>query len=381
MTQPTKKIAIIGSGISGLTLGLYLKLKGIDCDIYESAHSIQPVGAGIVLANNAMQIYYKMGIGRLLENSGNIVSDIYITDAFLNQLSHLDLSSFEKKFNSKYVAIHRAELQKILANEFGRDKLHLSKQLKSIHQGDQYKIEFEDGSCEYVDVIIGADGIHSKVRKHITSNDEIRNTQQLCWRGVVNIEKIKDFNTKTYECWGKGMRFGFSKINKEEIYWFAVIKSHLLDNKKSLVQTFKDFHPEITKMIIATDPSTIHYSQIIDLKPIKTWHKGNICLIGDAAHATTPNMGQGACQGIEDAYVLGELLIRENEPTIAFTKFNNLRRSKAHHIVNSSWKIGQVAHFDNTLLIHGRKIMMKIMPKSFKKKQLEKLFTLDTFDN
>ena len=113
-----------------------------------------------------------------------------------------------------------------------------------------------------------------------------------------------------------------------------------------------------------------------DLKPIKKWQNQNVCLIGDAAHATTPNLGQGACQAIEDAYILGKLLDNGMAIENTFEVYEKLRRKKAHNIVNTSWTVGKMAHIENRIAIWLRNFAMKNMPKSANKKQMDMIFKL-----
>ena len=128
------KIAIVGGGIGGLTTALALKQNGQDVTIYESASEIKPVGAGILLAINAMQVYKNLGIHKKIEKAGAIVSNIQTTDAQLNTISETKLSHFENKYGVCSVAIHRADLHTILADEIGWENIKLSKRLINIEE-------------------------------------------------------------------------------------------------------------------------------------------------------------------------------------------------------------------------------------------------------
>ncbi|MCL1654563.1 FAD-dependent monooxygenase [Elizabethkingia miricola] len=129
-------------------------------------------------------------------------------------------------------------------------------------------------------------------------------------------------------------------------------------------------------MILNTPKDNWFTANLQDLKPITQWQKDQVILLGDAAHATTPNMGQGACQAIEDAYVLFRLLERYN-PEQAFENYPSIRREKAHHVVNTSWKIGKISQLENKVLVRIRNLMLRKTPKSTQAKNFERLFTLD----
>jgi 2-polyprenyl-6-methoxyphenol hydroxylase-like FAD-dependent oxidoreductase len=370
------KIAIIGGGIGGLTTALALKQNGQDVMIYESAPEIKPVGAGIIMANNAMQVFDKLGIRQKIERAGCKISTINIADSKLNRISSSDLTIFENKYGVYNVAIHRADLQKILADEIGFQNIQFSKRLNKIEQGNDVKLIFEDNTNINVDIVIGADGIKSVVREQLLGAKNFRDSKQRCWRGVSELDWTSKYNHEAIEAWGKGKRFGFVKITDNKIYWYAVINDSMMNGNSNIEELFKDFHPEIVKIISETPKENIIFNDIIDLKPIKQWQKGKICLIGDAAHATTPNMGQGACQAIEDAYVLGKLFGQGKSAKEVFQQYEKLRMKKAHFIVNTSWTIGKVAHFQNSIAVWLRNVLMKRIPKATNEKQLEKIFCI-----
>lgn len=373
----TETVNIIGAGIGGLTTALTLKQRGVNVAIFESSAEIKPVGAGILIAHNAMQVFQKLGIHDKIEKAGNRISHIKITDTQLNDISTVDLAEYDMKYGVHNIAIHRGELQKILANEIGYDKINLSKRLTKIEKAALFKLTFEDNSIVESKLVIGADGINSVVRNQFFKKSTLRKANQKCWRGICDIKLPEKYHNEFNESWGKGKRFGFVKISDKKVYWFAVINSeNVKTDEVNLAEMFKEFHNDILNLILTTNKDQIIINDIVDLKPINKWQDKNICLIGDAAHATTPNMGQGACQAIEDAYVLGKLLDEGIAFEETFEKYEKLRIKKAHKIVNSSWAFGKIAQIENGLGIWFRNKMMKIIPKSVNKKQLDMIFTL-----
>lgn len=376
-----KKIAIIGAGIGGLTAALAFKQKGFNITVYESATEIKPVGAGIGIANNAMQIFKKLNIHEKIESAGVKVSSMNITDHQLRSLSVMDLTEFELKYGVCNISIHRAVLQNILVEEIGFENIKLSKRLFKIEQNENVKLIFEDGSAETADVVIAADGINSVIRKQLFDSSQIRDTNQICWRGVSKISLPKDYNNKAVEAWGNGKRFGFVQINSQDIYWYAVVNESLVNqHENNLHDLFKDFHTDVLNIIENTSDDTIIKNRIIDLKPIHKWYNKNVCLLGDAAHATTPNLGQGACQAIEDAYLLAELY-QENKPIeTVFEEYQKLRIKKAHEIVKSSWSIGKIAHLESGFLIYFRNLIMRSIPTSANNLQLKSIYNVGYLD-
>jgi 2-polyprenyl-6-methoxyphenol hydroxylase-like FAD-dependent oxidoreductase len=373
----TKPICIIGAGIGGLTTALSLQKRGLSIQIFESAPEIKPVGAGIILANNAMQVFQKLGLQSLIENAGNKISMMKITDEQLNPLQVVDLLVYEKQYGVSNVAIHRGELQKILANAVGYENIHLSKRLENIEEHTGFKLKFEDGNETFADILIGADGIKSKVREQLFAKGSIRDAKQTCWRGIANLELKTKYTKEINEAWGKGRRFGFVKIAPNKVYWYALIKKSTSDSSTDLRELFKAFHPDILEVITTTPASHITTSDIIDLSPINIWQKSNVCLVGDAAHATTPNLGQGACQAIEDAHVLGQLLDKKMPLSEVFKNYERLRIKKAHYIVRTSWTLGKLAHIENSLGVWLRNYVLKLTPTAANKQQMDKIFKLN----
>lgn len=370
-------ITIIGAGIGGLTTALTLKQKGINVTIFESSAAIKPIGAGIIIANNAMQVFKKLGIQKKIEAAGNRISVMKITDAQLKNISVVDLAEYEKKYDVCNIAIHRGELQSILASEIGYQNIQLSKRLSKIEKAELFKLTFEDGSTVSSKVVIGADGIRSVVRSQLFEENTLRDAKQICWRGICDIQLPEHYHIELNEAWGKGKRFGFVKISDQKVYWYALANSKNINREAvDLSETFREFHADILNIISSTSKDRIIMGDVLDLKPIDRWQSENVCLIGDAAHATTPNLGQGACQAIEDAYILGKLLDDGLAIENTFKAYERLRRDKAHKIVNTSWAVGKMAHIENRFGIVLRNFLMQNLPKSLQKKQMDMIFEL-----
>ena len=152
---------IIGAGIGGLTLAVALQRKGIEARVFEQAKEIKAVGAGIILANNAMQVYEKLGLRSELENNGNFISSMNVTKPNLNPISKIDLKYFEDKYQVKNVAIHRGKLQQILVEQLPSSQVYLDYKFE---KADQANITFENSKTIQSEAIIGADGLNSTVR-------------------------------------------------------------------------------------------------------------------------------------------------------------------------------------------------------------------------
>ncbi|MDQ0781878.1 FAD-dependent monooxygenase [Chryseobacterium sp. W4I1] len=368
-------ISIIGAGIGGLSLGNILKQHQLDFTIYESVPEIKPVGAGIMMAINAMQVFDRLGLKEQIENAGNKIHGISITDESLKPITKTSILALEKKYNSCNVAIHRAELQKILAENIGYEHIQLNHSLSKIENKDHYSLHFENGVQVESQIVFGADGIKSKIRDQILGTGNIRSAGQKCWRGLVTFDLPQQFNQEAIEMWGKGKRFGFVKISDTKLYWYALVNERKHKRYLEPCDYFEDFHPLVLNILEATLEENIILNDIIDLSPIPLWHSENLCLIGDAAHATTPNMGQGACQAIEDAYIIGRLLETSQNFNAVFEQFQKIRQKKVNYIVDTSWNIGKISQWEkgNTL----RNFLMRLIPENTNQKMAEKIIQLE----
>ena len=374
-------IAIIGGGIGGLTMALSLKRVGLPFKVFEAADEIKAVGAGIGLGSNAMQVFRYLGIHNDVAAAGRRIAVMSIRDEKFSTLSRMDLSRFEKQYGLSNYAIHRADLHQVLAKAVGNEHIALNKRLKDVEKTSAgFSLLFEDGTTNEVTHIIGADGIKSKVRETFFDDGTLRDAKQLCWRGVLDADLPASLDYNALEAWGKATRFGMVKMNSRQVYWYLLIDEHLGTLGSDVEQLAKAFHPLAQDLVQNTDKEGLIKTKIYDLKPIKSWSQKGICLIGDAAHATTPNLGQGACQAIEDAYVLGELL-KKYDIDKAFGQYPKLRMEKAKRIVNQSWILGKVAHLSNPVLMYLRNLVMKLTPATISLKQLEDLFKITSAEN
>ncbi len=372
-------ITIIGAGIGGLTTAIALIQKGFEVEIFENTPEFKQAGSGINLAINAMQVYKRLGVYDEILAKGNYTNSMNARTKKLSFLTKANFKSFEDTYGVKTVAIHRAILHEILLKKIGNTPIHLNKKLKQLKQHNGIvNLGFEDGTIHKAEVVLGADGIHSAVRKSIFSNTELRDAKQVCWRGISTAKIDNKHLRELNEIWGKGKRFGFVHIAPNKVYWFALINKNKFKNKEAnLLDIFSDYHQTVKDIISKTPAEDILCNEIWDLKPIDTWYKENVCLVGDAAHATTPNMGQGAVQAIESALALSICLKEEPNIEKAFRRYEQIRQEKARSIIRTSWFIGKLAQSDNLIVCMIRNFITKITPESVMIEQNDKVFKLN----
>jgi 2-polyprenyl-6-methoxyphenol hydroxylase-like FAD-dependent oxidoreductase len=373
------KIGIVGAGIGGLVLGKLLIKAGFSIQIFEQSKKLRSSGAGIILASNATQILKELGLYSILFEKGNELNDMNITDETLDVLLGNDISAFEEELKVKNIAIKREILHGILSEDL-TELISLDKELVSINETDNKAVlTFKDKSKESFDLVVGADGLNSSVRTYVDNKCSIRDAKQICWRGLSSFELPTQYSQSLNEAWGKGKRFGFVNLGNGTVYWYALANEGVYSTDQtvtSLAETFRDFNPLVTQILENTKDEKIYKGEIKDLQPIKSWYKSKVCLIGDAAHATTPNLGQGACQAIESAYVLANAISKFDSTNLVFEHYQKARIKKAHMVTDTSWKIGKMAHMENNFLRKFRNFGMKMTPDKMSYRKNKDLFTI-----
>lgn len=381
------KAAIIGAGIGGLTTAIALQQNGIDFDVFEAAPELKPIGAGIVMASNAMQVFQRLGIEKNIVPAGLEIVNAYGVDQSFKVISGLAIrDKVTPRFGIGSYAFHRGRLQHVLLSEIDSKKINLNKKLVALKQnGQQVTVTFEDESKSEFDLVIGADGIRSVVRKSIFGDMPLRYSDQTCWRGMTKFTLPADKQFNSYEMWGKqkGLRFGFVPTAPDEVYYFTTFftsaggKDDPQKLKKALLQKYSCFGDTPVQLIESTPEENIIRSDIFDLQPIEQWWKGHVVLLGDAAHATTPNLGQGGCQAVEDAFVIAKCLKENSSIEKALGQYQTIRFQKALHVVNMSWRFGKMTNLGNPALQALRNGLMRMMPESMAIRELDKILALN----
>jgi len=299
-------------------------------------------------------------------------------------LQRTDLSAAARRYGFPTVAIQRARLQGVLTAAIEPSQLHLGKACVAIlEERNGVRVRFADGDEVMAHAVVGADGLRSVVRQHLFPGVTPRYSGQSSYRAIAPIALPAEFAGVGWEVWGPGCRFGFSAVAPREVYWFATLDAApgALRGRKRvkpwLAELFAAFPPACAAIIDATKEADILNTDIYDIQPLACWHHGRVGLLGDAAHATTPNLGQGGAQAIEDADALATALAAHHDPAEAFAAYEQRRHKKATMVVNRSWQIGKLAHVRNPLARAVRNLLIRSTPESVVQRQFDSLFQLD----
>lgn len=378
------KALIIGGGIGGLTTAIALKQRGISFEVYEAAEEIKAIGAGIWLGPNAMNMYEKLGIAERIKACSICLKKAYIKDYKGNILQTIDNQALLDKYGNTSQAIHRSTLQNILAEEID-NAIRLNKRCVSVEQNkDGVKACFSDGTTAWGDILIGADGIRSVIREQYVTSVFYRYSGQTCWRATINMRLPENEVNEAAEVWGysSGLRASYSQVGENQVYfWYtkAMPAGNQLSNGEALSTIKKDlklFAGNMNAVVDNIDSATLIKSDLYDFRPIDKWFNGRIVLIGDAAHATTPNLGQGASQAIEDAYVLAGCLHSKDSIDLAFESYQSMRIKRAKKIVDASYQLAIATNFKGKLARTLRNFLLKNVPQFVAQKQFELLYNV-----
>jgi 2-polyprenyl-6-methoxyphenol hydroxylase-like FAD-dependent oxidoreductase len=368
-----KQFIIAGGGIGGLAMANCLQSQNLDFDLYEQAPQLTEVGAGIGMSKSALDILEKIGVSELVKQSGSFIKYACLKNENLDLVRELPV-----ELDS--ICIHRARLIEILGQNIPSSKVHLNKRVKSVdEQTDFVNVHFEDGTTVQGQCLIVADGINSVIRKKYFPQIKIRYANQVIWRGITKLKLPEYYHNRFVEVWGNNKRFLFVPMDHAYVFWLAVKqdkpggKDDPGTIKNDMLHDFSNFNPLVKDMI--RNSGNFIRNDLADLgRNKRSWFKGRVVFVGDAIHATTPNLAQGACQAIEDAYTLSKCL-KAYFPHLskAFGTYQGLREEKAMFVVNTSWRLGKMAHPNNQFLQYCFKKFWQLAPAQVFKNQEQKI--------
>jgi 2-polyprenyl-6-methoxyphenol hydroxylase-like FAD-dependent oxidoreductase len=363
-------VIVVGAGIGGLSAAIGLREAGHEAVVLEQAPRIEPVGAGITLFANAMQALERLGArdavaarGAAAQRSAILTSDGRV------------LAEVPRDLLDGAVALHRADLHEVLAEFAGAGTVQLDVKVQAIEQdADGVVVRDHDGHEHRADLVVGADGLHSVVRGTI-SKAKPKYGGYTAWRGVAS----KSFEAgRLTESWGTGERFGLVDIGRRT-YWFATknAKEGEADEpggrKAELQRRFASWHEPIAAALDATHDHAILRNDVYHLAPLSNWHRGRVVLLGDAAHAATPGVGQGAAQAIEDAVVLSGQLAQRGELDDLLTEYEAARIPRTTFVQQQSRRVDRVAQLGNARLCTLRNAVFARLPERVRRRQIEPL--------
>ena len=351
MTQRPRKALIIGAGIAGPVTAIFLKKAGIDAQLFEAWPYSTGIGGGLQIAPNGMHVLAEIGLADEMIRRGSVAESFDFHSQSGARLGSIN-RNMKSRFGQPAVNMCRATLNEAIVNKAwcANVELAFEKRLVSIEdRADQPVIaHFADGSSAEGDFLIGADGVHSAVRRHVIPDGPTPfDTGLIGFGGFVPRSLIENtsIGQRVETTFGQSGFFGYgfcSSDSRDGVMWWSTQPAHGVDVatframsqdaiKQHLLNFHAGWHDPIPRLL--EDAENIVVTATLDVATLPTWSRKRTLLIGDAAHATSPHAGMGASLALEDAMRLGRLMQNGQELGVTFEAFENERRPRAERVV------------------------------------------------
>jgi 2-polyprenyl-6-methoxyphenol hydroxylase-like FAD-dependent oxidoreductase len=355
------KALVVGGGIGGLAAGIALRRLGIEATVLERAAELEAVGAGLGLAANAVEALERLGVADQVRARGERAETLVARKPSGRSIIELPLAGREM------FGVHRADLQEVLAAALG-DGLRLGAVCTGFHDDrERVTVTLANGEQLQGDVLVGADGLRSTTRAWLLQDGPPTYAGYTGWRAVAELDE-RLLGGLMSETWGRGVRFGLIPIGAGRVYWF-VSESRpepeapvVPGDKDRLARLVSGWHDPIQAAIASTPGEAISGTGIYARAPARTWGRGRVTLLGDAAHPMTPDLSQGAAQALEDAVVLAASLRDVDDPVAGLRAYEEARRRRTAPIVKRSRAAGRLAQSSGRLGAGVRDVVMGALP-------------------
>ena len=340
--------------MGGLTTGIALKKFGYQVTIYEQAEKILPMGAAISLWSNGVKCLNYLGLTDQVAKLGGQMDHLAYMDGLTGDvMTQFSLHPLIAEVGQRPYPVSRTDLQNMLMDEFGRENIHLGKKMLSFTEAnDVVTVQFADGTQVHTQLLVGADGTHSTTRAYVLGEQvKRRYAGYVNWNGLVDISEDYAPADQWTTYVGQGKRVSLMPVADDRFYFFfdvplpVGLENNRSDYKALLKEYFTGWCPQVQKLIDNINEQTTNRVEIHDIEPFVQFYKGRVVIVGDAAHSTTPDIGQGGCQAMEDAiYLARALQINTLGLEDALKRYQNKRNERANELVLRARKRCDVTH-------------------------------------
>ncbi|MEU8436140.1 FAD-dependent monooxygenase [Streptomyces sp. NPDC029216] len=369
---------VAGAGIGGLTAALALTRQGWKVTVCERADGPTAVGAGIVLAPNALRAFDAIGFDPAPGAGRAAAVAMGLRRPGGAWLNRADPAALAARYGRAPLALHRAELTAALAAELPEGVLRYGAAVTAVDEAGGLALVRTAAGDLTADAVVAADGIHSPLRRrHFPDHPGLHYSGETAWRTVLPAGAAPE-GIEAAETWGRGRRFGTVPLAGGGLYVYAtaVVPEGYrpTDVRTELLRRFGTWHHPVPALLDRIDPGQVLQHDLYDLAaPLPRLHHGRTAWIGDAAHAMTPNLGQGGCQAVEDAVVLAHLLTRPDVPA-ALAAYTRARLARTDAIRVRARRAGRVAALGHPLAVAARDLAFRAVPARASLRALDDLF-------
>lgn len=346
------KVVIIGAGIGGLTAGVALHQAGYEIEIYDRVKELRPAGAGISLWSNGVKVLNRLGLGKQIASIGGQMDRMEYRSLTGELLNDIDLAPLVKEVGQRPYPVARTDLQEILRSSFPGE-VQLDHKCIAVEQNEtSVTAIFENGHRATGDLLIAADGIRSLLRKYVLDEDvQPKYAGYINWNGLVPAsEDLAAKNTWVIYV-GEHKRASMMPVAGDRFYFFFDVPlpkgtpANPETYQTELADHFKGWAPPVQTLIERMDPLKTNRPEIHDVGPLDRMVRGRVALLGDSAHATCPDLGQGGCQAMEDVMVLTHFLMTTNiSVEDALKRYEAERKARANAVVDKARKRAETIH-------------------------------------
>ena len=343
MPNENQTIAIIGAGLGGAAAGALLQHAGFNVQIFEQAPSFSRLGAGIHMGPNVLKIFQRIGMDQKLIDISSTPAYWFSRNGLTGDyLSRIPLEGY----GATYCTVHRGDLSALQMDTMTPGTVQFNKRLTRLEDnGSDVYLEFQDGTSARATIVIGADGINSRVRETLLGAERPNYSGWVGHRAMISAEKLKRFDLTFEDCvkwWGpdRHMMVYYTTSRRDEYYYVTGVPhpawefdgAFVQSSREEMSEAFAGYHPVIQALIEATDDVTKW--PLFNRNPLPLWSEGRMVLLGDACHPMKPHMAQGAAMAIEDAAMLARCLKETGaqDYATAFRLYEASRRDRATQV-------------------------------------------------
>lgn len=365
----TRSAIVVGAGIAGLATAIGLRRVGWNVLVLERYREVRPIGAGLSLAPNALRALDAIGVGSQVRTVGVPTA---AASAIRRPSGRYLVRTHQPAETLPLMAFERSLLHQQLLDEVPPQCLRLDAEVQQLRQTDGGAAVQVAGDELVADLVVAADGIHSGVRRQLWPNSAERFLNYSAWVGVADLEEPVGPGFEGLEgtmTLGRGRYFLIHPVGPTKVYWALGQRAERTGVRSpnelaEVLQLLAGWHEPIPQILAKTKPQDVKRLDIHEVPPLSSYVHGSIALLGDAAHAMSPDRGQGAAQGIEDAVVLASLLAEGDDVASALLRYDSARRQRAQSVARDARRVGQSVINAGPVAYSLMTAMLSLMPAS-----------------